>query len=169
MYIHMTQLSWMYKNIHIHDLLGQLIYPWNHLFHLRSKSRSLFHYNSQGWRQWNEDHSDLHSLIGSQQQLPIWGGEYWLTHGNEATPPPKKNCWESGLLKYLPDSSEWPIFPVVFIDLFRDENVTSVWVIKSHLWSCGAYLRECAMILMLSLDTAPNFFWQSDFFLSKYG
>ena len=84
MYIHMTQLSWMYKNIHIHDLLYT---PWNHLFHLRSKSRPLFHYNSQGWRQWNEDHSNLHSLIGLQQQLPIWGGEYWLTHGNEATPP----------------------------------------------------------------------------------
>lgn len=46
-----------------------------------------------------------------------------------------------------------------------------MWVIKSHLWSCscGAYLRECAMILMFSMDTAPKILWQSEYSLSKYG
>ena len=65
-----------YIYIHITWLLNP---PLFHLFS-KSKSRTLLHDHSQGWRQGNEDHRNFHSLIAPQQ----WIWDYWLTHRNEA-------------------------------------------------------------------------------------
>lgn len=71
-----------------------------------SKSRPLFHYNSQGWRQWNEDHSDLHSLIGRGVRFVLIDPRKWSNSPSEFAGNLEFFCIKTSF-------QLWPEFPVV--------------------------------------------------------